>query len=123
MAETMTGACRYCGQVHAVVAKSQREADMLATESCNCEEAIRHQRRKMAVEKIEMLKTLPEEQTGFRPVSEELCMLLKQLGGKMADGALDNISLTAEGRRIGMRMKQDNIKITQQKSVKSELEC
>ena len=119
----MTGVCRYCGQVQTVVAQDQQEADRLAVESCNCEAAIRHQRRKMAVEKIEMLKTIPEEQTGFRPVSEELCMILKALGGEMADGKLDNVGLTAEGRRISMRMKQDSIKITQQKSVKSELEC
>lgn len=121
--KTMTGVCRYCGQVQTVVAASQEEADMLAMEGCNCEAAIRHQRRKLAVEKIEMLKTLPEEQTGFRPVSEELCILLKMLGGKMADGKLDSIALTAEGRRISMRLKQDTIRITQQKSVKSELEC
>lgn len=119
----MTGTCRYCGQVHAVVAEDQHEADRLAMECCNCEEAIRHQRRKEAVEKIDMLKQIPEEQTGFRPVSEELCMTLKLLGEKMADGKVDNISMTAEGRRISMRMKQDSIKISQQKTVKSELEC
>ena len=122
-ADTMTGICRYCGQVHAVVAEDQPEADRLAIESCNCEGAIRHQRRKEAVEKIELLNTLPEDQTGFRPVSEELCMLLKALGEKMADGKLDNVAMTAEGRRISMKLKADTIRIAQQKTVKSELEC
>lgn len=123
MEKTRTGTCRYCGQVHAVVAETAEEADRLAIDSCNCEAAIRHQRRKQAVEKITLLKELPEEQTGFRPVSEELCMLLRILGERMADGQIDNVSLTAEGRRIGMKTKADTIKISQQKTVKSELEC
>lgn len=123
MAETMMGTCRYCGQVHAVVAESRVEADELAEQSCNCEGAIRHQRRKEAVEKIELLKQLPEDQTGFRPVSEELCMVLKELGGRMADGKIDSVSMTAEGRRISMKLKADTIKISQSKTVKSELEC
>lgn len=121
--KTMTGTCHYCGQVCTVVARDQEEADRLAMESCNCESAIRHQRRKLAVEKIDMLRTLPEDQTGFRPVSEELCLILKVLGEKMADGKMDSIALTAEGRRISMKLKQDTIKITQQKNIKSELEC
>ena len=121
--KTMTGVCRYCGQVQTVVASDQEEADRLAMEGCNCESAIRHQRRKEAVQKIDMLRHMPEDQTGFRPVSEELCLVLKMLGEKMADGKMDSIALTAEGRRISMRLKQDSIKITQQKSIKSELEC
>lgn len=123
MTETMNGICRFCGQVKAVVAETREEADSLATESCNCEAAIQHQRRKEAVEKIELLKQLPEDQTGFRPVSEELCMMLKDLGGRMTDGKIDNVSVTAEGRRISMRLKADSIKISQSKTVKSELEC
>ena len=69
--KTMTGVCRYCGQVQTVVASDQEEADRLAMEGCNCESAIRHQRRKEAVQKIDMLRHMPEDQTGFRPVSEE----------------------------------------------------
>jgi len=45
------------------------------------------------------------------------------LGEKMADGMMDSVSMTAEGRRISMKLKADTIKITQQKSIKSELEC
>lgn len=123
MSETMMGTCKYCGQVHAVVAEDEWEANELAEQSCNCEGAIMHQRRKEAVEKIELLKQLPEDQTGFRPVSEELCMMLKNLGARMADGKIDNVGVTAEGRRISMKLKADTIKISQSKTVKSELEC
>ena len=121
-ADTMTGICRYCGQVHAVVADSQEEADRLAVESCSCEAAMKHQRRMLAVERIDLLRTMEEEVTGFRPVSEELCVMLKVLGGKMADGMMDSVSMTAEGRQISMKLKADTIKITQRKSIKSELE-
>ena len=122
MEETMMGVCRYCGQVHAVVAGSQREADRLAIESCDCDEAIRHQRRKESIEKIDMLRTMPEDKTGFRPITEGLCDTMKYMAEKMVDGQIDAISLSAEGCTFKLKLNLDTIKVYRQKSIKQTLE-
>lgn len=50
--ETMIyeGICKYCGQITPVLANTQKEADMLVTEECDCTGADA-KKRKEAVEK------------------------------------------------------------------------
>lgn len=40
----MTGTCTYCGQTRLVDADSQRQADLVATENCACDNIMKKRR-------------------------------------------------------------------------------
>lgn len=53
--EMMNGTCPYCGQVIAVKAMDQRDADLKAADECNCEKAARARRYKEANSYLQQL--------------------------------------------------------------------
>lgn len=53
--ELMNGTCPYCGQVIAVKAMDQQDADLKAADECNCEKAARARRYKGANSYLQQL--------------------------------------------------------------------
>ena len=53
--KSMMGKCEYCGAEIGVIAKSQAEANELASEKCDCSSARTAQKKRMLAEKLKEL--------------------------------------------------------------------
>lgn len=99
----LNGACKYCGQVQSVDAKDQAMADKMATENCNCPDAIRGRRKDRLIEQIADIAEADYEDTGFYPMSDDIYKLVCILAEKCVDGELRSIKLTIEDRTITIK--------------------
>lgn len=70
--EMMNGSCPYCGQVIAVKAMDQRDADLKAADKCGCDEAKRAQRFKEAAAYLQQISSGEDcRELGFMELNEK----------------------------------------------------
>lgn len=74
--EMMNGSCPYCGQVIAVKAMDQRDADLKAADKCGCDEAKRAQRFTEANTYLQHITSGEEcREAGFMELSDKQAQL------------------------------------------------
>lgn len=102
--ENFYGVCAFCGQVIStdLTFGSQEEADIWATENCNCDMA-RIARRKreslaQAINQVDLLYGEGCEQYGFKPLEPEALEILKTFTRSVAYGEATKISAVLSGR-------------------------
>lgn len=108
------GICRYCGQIKSVFAKTQEEADLLASEECECVGAD-IKKRKEAIEKNSAL-IVEDGNTAI------ICML-RMAGEMILNEEISQLTLnTGELRyKVGANAK-GQIKFTRTKTKQEELQ-
>ena len=99
---TVTGACRYCGQVYNTQGVTQEEADRIATQVCSCDDARKEKRIleiiQDAQERAEMLSGPDGEADGFTAVdSPEVGDLINRAIERVARGELHEVSMQIIG--------------------------
>ena len=103
--EIITGACRYCGQLHQTTGVTQEEADRIATQACQCDGARKEKRIRDVIrdarEKADDLLGEIGEQEGFIQVENEgVRGLINDAITLVAYGELREASLQIIGRGV-----------------------
>lgn len=119
----MNGACPYCGQVIAVKAMDQRDADLKAADKCGCDESKRAQRFKEANTYLQQITTGEDcRESGFMELSEKQMQLaslaletvcknnVSSVQINLEDSAL-KISAKAEGKIAIVRGKKVHMRV------------
>lgn len=109
----MTGTCTYCGQTRLVDADSQRQADLVATENCACDNIMK--KRRMIFENIEELCGQNAVNYGMEQLTEEALDTLKTGGELCLRGLADSISMKAAGSSISIRTTGKGVKVERKK--------
>jgi hypothetical protein len=114
--ETMIyeGICKYCGQITPVLANTQKEADMLVTEECDCTGADA-KKRKEAVEKNAELIVENKD--------EDIINILRTAGMMILEGRINQLTLSVGEvkYKVGENSK-GQIKFTRTKTKQEELQ-
>ena len=103
--EIITGACRFCGQLHQTTGVTQAEADRIATQACQCDGARKEKRIRDVIrdarEKADDLLGEIGEQEGFIQVENEgVRGLINDTITLVAYGELREASLQIIGRGV-----------------------
>lgn len=101
--KSMMGKCEYCGAEIGVIAKSQAEANELASEKCDCSSARTAQKKRMLAEKLKELAGDGCEELGFRPVDTEIKEAIESIGKMAIDGRIQNVAAKVDGTVINIK--------------------
>ena len=114
----LEGACRFCGQIQAVEADSQEEANRIATLNCNCDEAEAYRRKEDLMEIInQTCRDLPKE-SGFDSMPESQVHAIRVIGELVADGKLIKATLdVADSRCMIGKHKDGSFTFTRNKAL------
>ncbi len=121
--EMMNGSCPYCGQVIAVKAMDQRDADLKAADKCGCDEAKRAQRFKEAAAYLQQISSGEDcRELGFMELNEKQIQLanlaletvckynVSSVQINLEDSAL-KITAKAEGKIAVIRTKKVQMRV------------
>mgnify|MGYP001625098395 CR=1 FL=1 len=119
MTELMIGHCRYCGdprQVEMEVDASQEEADIQATEECDCLEAKEARRKREQAEACErIIETMI---AGSYP---EIADLLLNSIGNIQEYKFEKLTIdTGAGKKFAIKRTKDGIKVEAEEKKKDE---
>ena len=116
MKELMIGHCRYCGQVEMEVDASQEEADIQATEECDCLEAKEARRKRKQAEACErIIETMI---AGSYP---EIADLLLNSIGNIQEHKFEKLTIdTGAGKKFAIKRTKDGIKVEAEEKKKDE---
>lgn len=101
--KSMMGKCEYCGAEIGVMAKSQAEANKMASEKCDCSSARTAQKKRMLAEKLEELAGKKCEKLGFRPVDDDIRKLFDRIGEMVIDGRIQNAAFKVDGTVLNIK--------------------
>lgn len=116
----MTGTCRYCGQAQIVMADSQAEADLTATESCSCDNVIK--KIKQFGENVEKVCGQEATSFGMEQLTEEVIDIIKDCGTACLRGLVDSASLRVTDSTISIKLTKDGVAISRKKVSSVKLE-
>ena len=96
------GKCRYCGETEIMMAESQKEADQITSENCDCggyEEELRHDAWRDSVIKI----CKGNERYNMDELPDKMCAALAQMSEAIYQGTFEQIKIkTPSGETIDM---------------------
>lgn len=108
--EIHEGVCRYCGQVQQVEAATQEEADEVATEKCDCDEAKRYRHRLEFFQLIDDACARVPADGGFVAMTDAQIEALHTIGEMMASGTISKAAIDiADSRCIMSTKKEDGL--------------
>lgn len=109
MAETMTGTCKYCGQVQNVRAFTEQEADIIASDNCDCSESKLAQKKKQVFADIEEIS---KGNLNAPTLSYEVVELLKFAAEKIIKNNLNSSTFKLGSCTITIKETTSKIKVT-----------
>ena len=100
--ENMMGKCEYCGTEIGVMAKTQAEANELASEKCSCAGVTKA--RKKTVMKNYLARFIGSACTemGFNPVEQAVYDAIETVGLMVVDGLMQKATFNVDGTTISI---------------------
>lgn len=126
MVEVM-GACRFCGQMIAVLAPiedadNQRMIDETATNMCKCASAVMERSKQGLEQKIDSVLGRDSVQYGFADaMNEETINAIREICESVLAGALGQVSIQACGEKIRVKLNRKG-DITIKRETKQQME-
>ena len=113
MLEMMEGACRYCGQMVAVNAADQEDANLKATERCTCGQANYEKRKARMLEYINDIFGNGAPEYELDTVSELELELIRAAGINVLSGDVSKVSYDLMcGDTAVIQEKKETVEIT-----------
>lgn len=100
MKEKFEGICRFCGQIQAVKAQDQAEADEIATKHCNCDDSKRYQKAEKLKDNLNLIAGDGCTAFGYLPVKDNVLMSIIDISNLVIDGAAQAISINVDNTVI-----------------------
>ena len=94
----MEGLCKNCGQIHFVSAKTQEEADRIASESCDCENKAKW--HCLMEENVEMLCGEKSRELNFEPLDDASIRFVKNTCELIHAEFLGNVKFSVANSEI-----------------------
>lgn len=114
------GICRRCGQVIFVEAASQEQADLLATERCDCEQVAKN---KLAlITNLRQLCGNGAAHFGFEPLKEDTIIFLEGACEKVVEGYFTQAKVVVGETNIVVKATTNGFSVTRDKKRKTTLE-
>lgn len=122
--ELMNGICPYCGQVIAVKAMDQQDADLKAADECNCEKAARARRYKGANSYLQQLIAGEYcRAAGFVELSEKQIQLASLALESVCKDGVPSVQINLEDLALKIAAKAEGkIAVTRTKKVQMRAE-
>lgn len=120
----MNGACPYCGQVIAVKAMDQRDADLKAADKCGCDESKRAQRFKEANTYLQQITTGEDcRESGFMELSEKQMQLASLALETVCKNNVSSVQISLEDSTLKISAKAEGkIAVIRTKKVQMRVE-
>ena len=96
------GVCSFCGQVQQVMAASREDADEIATEKCNCDDAKRYRHRLEFFQLIDDACAKAPKNGGFVAMTDAQINALHTIGELMASGTIQKAAIDIADSRCIM---------------------
>lgn len=94
----MKGFCKDCGQMHLVDANSQKEADTIATDKCDCESEVKWFR--LMHENVDMLCGSKSSELEFEPMEQPAIDLVKTACELVHKGFIESVKVSAADSEV-----------------------
>lgn len=99
--QNFMGRCKYCGNEVGIMAESQFEADREVAERCKCGGAETERKKiEMATEVDYLIGKNCADESGFRPLKEEMYLLIHKTAMLAVEGAFESASFKVDGTNI-----------------------
>ncbi len=94
----MKGFCKDCGQMHLVDANSQKEADVIATDKCDCESEVKWLR--LMHDNVDMLCGSKSSELDFEPMEQPAIDLVKTACELVHKGFIESVKVSAADSEV-----------------------
>lgn len=101
--ELYTGVCKYCGQVANVKVENEDDADIIATESCDCDEAKKLQRKNVVKENLSII---------IKDLDVKTKMTIQDLADCICDEKVDTANIDVNGIKITIKRTKEKVKVS-----------
>ena len=110
-----TGQCQFCGKKMEVMARSQEEADSIATADCSCAKSMRKKEYDAMITNLNALLGSGCEQYGFKPVEGRIGDLIVEVADMIFDKKSGKATFAIDGTTIKLTESKDSVKIAREK--------
>lgn len=112
---TYEGICRYCGSIVSVIAKSQEEADVIASKECGCEGGVLEAKREKLLENITEVCL---NGRAMRTMNEREIKVTQMIANQIFEETITSITIGFEHSNIRIWGAGEKIKV--KRTVKNE---
>lgn len=113
--KTYDGRCRGCGEVQAVIANSQNEADELVTDACGCEESKHIKEYDMMMANIDKVLGKGCIKNGFYPVDETTVDRVRECADLIWRGRIGKVSFEIDSTTVLISRTTKGIKVSRKR--------
>lgn len=117
----MTGTCLFCGQTRMVEAKTQEEANRIASENCTCDNKLKSSRQ--CSENIDKICGETAKEFGMDVVVEDLIDEIKAIGKLCVYGYVESASFRIADSTIVIKKTKDIVAVSRKKVSSVKLEA
>lgn len=100
---TMMGKCEYCGMEIGVIAKTQAEANKMASEKCDCHGGRIAEKKRCMSERLQELAGKECGKLGFQPVEDEVFAAIERIAHMVIDGRIQSAVFKVSGTVISIK--------------------
>lgn len=118
MPKEMIGVCGHCGQTRAVMAKTQEEADDLASLECGCAGGEARRRRKELRDRLSELIGEMAPEFGWDPTTPEVFDEVAAIADSVADGLIGSAAFSIDGTSLKIKSTAKGVAVERSKTIK-----
>ena len=100
--KNMMGKCEYCGTEIGVMAKTQAEANELASEKCSCSGVAKAKKKAAMKSKLASLIGPACTELGFNPVEQAVYDAIETVGLMVVEGLMQKVTFNVDGTTISI---------------------
>ena len=115
----MKGFCKDCGQMHLVDAKSQKEADAIATDKCECESEAKWFR--LMNENVDMLCGQKSSELEFEVMEQPAIDLVKTACELVHKGFIESVKISAADSEVVITRVLSKINIVRKRKQQNQM--
>lgn len=109
------GFCKFCGTGKYVQTENKDDVDEIVTMECDCEDGLEYRLLKKTRARVISLCMSPKEETGMKPIAEDVTRSIADVSEIICFGHVDQIVVHAEGSTITITRKAEGIDVTRKK--------
>ena len=117
----ITGTCVYCGQTKMVDAKTQDDADRIATQECTCDNPTK--KAHQCHENIEQICGESSADYGMELVVEEVIDVIKDAGTMCTNGLIESATFRLNDSTVAIKCIKDGVAVSRKKALSVRLEA